>query len=396
MKIACHKTPSGALHLFNYLWQHMKIAVNTRLLLPDNLEGIGYFIREVFTRMAINHPEHQFFFFFDRNADPSLSFPPNVQIVEMGPPARHPLLWKIWFDIVIPRKLKAIQADVFVSPDGFCSLHTRVPQCMVVHDLGFLHQPKAYKNSHLKYLRYYTPRFLKKAACIATVSAFSRDDIMHQNPRTKNINIVYSAVKEGFHPANFELQNQMREKYTGGKQFFIYVGALQPRKNLVNLLKAFSIFKKRLKSEMKMVFCGRLAWKNNEFLELLKTYKYRDDVVLTGYLPEKELVALVGASYAMVYPSFFEGFGVPVLEAMHCGVPALTSAHTSMQEIGEDAALYFDPSDAKDMGEKLMLIYKDENLRNKLIQRGNEIKKKYSWERTAQLLWQSVEEAAGK
>ncbi len=374
----------------------MKIAVNTRLLLPHNLEGIGYFIREVFTRMAVNHPEHQFFFIFDRPADPSLSLPSNIKVIEAGPPARHPVLWKIWFDLVIPGKLKALKADVFVSPDGFCSLHTRVPQCMVVHDLGFLHQPTAYKSSHLKYLRYYAPRFLKKAATIATVSEFSRNDILSNFPNTKEVKVVYSAVKKEFQPTAYDVQDQMREKYTGGKQFFIYVGALQPRKNLVNLLKAFSIFKKRLKSEMKIVFCGRLAWKNNEFLELLKTYKYREDVILTGYLPEKELVALIGSAYALVYPSFFEGFGVPILEAMHCGVPALTSANTSMQEIGEDAALYFDAADPKDMGEKLMMIYKDETLRSRLIEKGRTIKEKYSWQLTSELVWEAIVAAAAK
>jgi glycosyltransferase involved in cell wall biosynthesis len=123
----------------------------------------------------------------------------------------------------------------------------------------------------------------------------------------------------------------------------------------------------------------------------LKTYKYREDVVLTGYLAEKELADLLGAAYALVYPSFFEGFGVPILEAMKCQVPALTSQDSSMQEIGGDAALYFDPGDVKDMGEKLMLIYKDENLRSALIERGKIIAKNYSWERTADLMWDAIQ-----
>jgi glycosyltransferase involved in cell wall biosynthesis len=229
---------------------------------------------------------------------------------------------------------------------------------------------------------------------VATVSEFSRADIIHHYKLpAEKIHVVYSAVKEVFQPVSFDEKERIREKFTGGKEFFIYIGALQPRKNLVNLLKAFSLFKKRQKSEMKLVFSGRLAWKNNEFIELLKTYKFRDDVVLTGYLPEQELVSLLGAAYAMVYPSFFEGFGVPVLEAMKCHVPALTSKDSSMEEIGEDGALYFDPNDVKDMGEKLMLIYKDENLRSGLIEKGKEISKKYSWEKTADLLWEAIEEA---
>jgi glycosyltransferase involved in cell wall biosynthesis len=114
---------------------------------------------------------------------------------------------------------------------------------------------------------------------------------------------------------------------------------------------------------------------------------------LTNYVEEKELAQLVGAAYALVYPSLFEGFGVPVLEAMKSKVPVLTSAHTSMQEIAEDAALYFDPHNYTDIAEKLMLIYKDENLRSRLIEKGNAVVEKYSWQRTADLLWESIVEA---
>lgn len=374
----------------------MNIAVNTRFLLGDHLEGIGYFTREVFMRLTLKYPEHQFYFLFDRPFDKEFVFSSNVHPVLLGPAARHPVLWKYWFDVRIPGVLKKIKADVFVSTDGFCSLATRTPQCMVLHDLGFLHQPLAYKGSHLQYLKYYTPKFLRKAASVATVSEFSKSDILKFYPdAAEKINVVYSAVKDSFQPVDFETKESLKAKFTGGKEFFIYIGALQPRKNLVNLLKAFSLFKKRQKSEMKLVFSGRLAWKNNEFLELLKTYKYRDDVVLTGYLAERELADLLGAAYALVYPSFFEGFGVPILEAMNCQVPALTSQNSSMQEIGGDAAVYFDPNDVKDMGDKLMLIYKDENLRSGLIEKGKIIAKNYSWEKTADLLWAAIEKAAG-
>jgi glycosyltransferase involved in cell wall biosynthesis len=161
-------------------------------------------------------------------------------------------------------------------------------------------------------------------------------------------------------------------------------------------LKAYSLFKKRLKSGMKLVLAGRMAWKNEAFLDQLKSYKYREDVVLTGYLEEEELARLTGSAYALVYPSLFEGFGVPVLEGMQCGVPVLTSQHTSMQEIGSDAGLYFDPADVTDMADKLMRIYKDETLRSHMISRGLDVAARYSWEHTARLLWESIGRAAAR
>ena len=374
----------------------MVIAVNTRFLMKDALEGVGYFIKEIFERITTQHPEHQFYFLFDRPYDKSFAFAFNVTPLVVGAPARHPLLWKWWYDVKVPRVLRKIKADVFVSPDGFCSLTTRVPQCLVVHDLGFLHYPQGYKKSHLLFYKYYTPRFLKRAACIATVSQFSKQDIINTYKTTAaKIEVVYNGVKEIFNPIPFEQQAIVKEKYTDGQAYFICVGAIHPRKNLVNLLKAFSVFKKRQKSSMKLVLVGRLAWKNNAFLDLLKTYKYRNDVVLLQYLEdESELAQLVAAAYALVYPSHFEGFGVPVLEAMRCAVPVLTSKDSAMQEISEDAALYFDPTNVADMAGQLMRMYKDERLRDSLIEKGKTIVAKYTWTAAASALWHCIETAA--
>ena len=375
----------------------MKIAVNTRFLLKDYLEGYGYFIFETFLRIVRNHPEHEFIFIFDRPYDSKFIFAENIKPVVIGPQARHPLLWKLWYDIKIPAVLKKYKADVFVSCDGFCSLGTNVPQCIVVHDLSFLHYPSFNKKAHTIFYKRYIPRFLKKAGSIATVSDFSKQDILsfYKNIPASKINVVYSGVKEIFKPVGEKEKKAIKEQYTSGKEFFIYVGAIHPRKNLENLLKAFSVFKKRQQSGMKLLLVGRLAWKYQPFLEKLKTYKYRDDVVLTGYVNDEELSRILGSAYAMLYPSLFEGFGVPVLEAMHCDVPVITSINSSMQEIAQEAALYCDPSDYNSIADKMMLLYKDENLRKKLIIKGKEIFPKYSWDATAEAIWQNILKTVG-
>ena len=373
----------------------MVIGVNTRFLLQGNLEGFGYFTKEVLAVLVKKFPEHQFHFFFDRPFSEEFIFASNVQAHVLPPPARHPLLWKYWFDIKVARALKKVKADVFFSPDGQCSLLTKVPQCVVVHDLAFLHHPGSYEKSHGMYYRAFTPKFIRKAQTVLTVSEFSKADIInnYQTPEHK-IRVVYNGVKKNFVPMSCEDQMTVKAKYAGGTEYFLYVGAIHPRKNLVALLQAFSIFKRRLHSSMKLVLAGRLAWKNNEFMELLKTYKYKEDVVLTGYLPETELAGLTAAAYAFVYPSLFEGFGVPVVEAMKCGVPVLTSKASSMEEITEGAALYFNPTHIEEIGESLMLIYKDEAGRKKLIEKGLKVAEKFTWERTATEVWKGIESAA--
>lgn len=375
----------------------MKIAVNTRFLLSDHLEGVGYFIYENFLRITKLYPEHEFIFIFDRAYDERFVFGKNVTPVIAGPPARHPVLWKWWYDVKIPAILKAHKADVFVSCDSFCSLVTKVPQCVVIHDLAFLHYPAFQKKSHLLFFKRYMPRFLKKATSIATVSEFSKADIITAyKTKADKIDVVYSAAKDIFGPVSWEEKESIKAKYTGGHEFFLYTGAIHPRKNLVNLLKAFSLFKKRQQNNWKLVLAGRLAWKYNQFVENLKTYKYRNDVVLTGYIEESELVKITGASYALVYPSVWEGFGVPVLEGMKCGVPVITSANSAMQEIAGDAALFADPDNQQDIADKMLLVYKDESLRSRLIEKGKECARLYTWDRTAELLWKSVLKAAEK
>ncbi|MDZ4793092.1 MAG: glycosyltransferase family 1 protein [Bacteroidota bacterium] len=373
----------------------MIIAVNTRFLLADYLEGYGNFIYETFSRITRNHPEHQFIFIFDRPYNQRFVWATNVQAVVTGPPARHPILWKLWYDMRIPAVLRKYKADVFVSCDGFCSLLTNVPQCLVLHDLAFLHYPAAIKKSHLLFYKRYTPKFLAKAKSVATVSEFSKQDIIQQyQVHTSKIDVVGNGVKEIFQPVNAEEKAQAKNKYTEGREYFIYTGAIHPRKNLLNLLKAFSVFKKRQQTNMKLVLTGRLAWKYESFAESLKSYKYRNDVVLTGYVEDHALHQLIGSAYGMIYPSLFEGFGVPVLEAMRCDVPVITSAGSAMQEIAKDAALYADAGSYTGIADKMMLLYKDENMRKELIVKGRAVAGQYDWDKTAALLWQSIEKAA--
>jgi glycosyltransferase involved in cell wall biosynthesis len=224
------------------------------------------------------------------------------------------------------------------------------------------------------------------------VSEFSKQDIVrHYKTDPGKINVVYNAAKEIFKPVTASAAELTRKRYAEGKEYFLYVGAIHPRKNLMNLLKAFSIFKRRQQSSLKLVIAGRLAWKYDSFVRELKKYKYRHDVILLGYVEENELADIMASAYALVYVSLFEGFGIPVLEAMSSGVAVITSIHSSMQEVSKGAALYADPKNFEDIAEKMMLIYKDEKLREELIEKGRSAAVGYSWEKTGELLWQSIQ-----
>ena len=141
---------------------------------------------------------------------------------------------------------------------------------------------------------------------------------------------------------------------------------------------------------MQLLIVGRLAWQHETFTGLLNTFRFKDDVKMMGYIDKALLLKITGAAYALVYPSFFEGFGVPPLEAMRCHVPVLASNTSSIPEIGGDAILYFDPNDHHDIANKMIQIFKDENLRQDYISKGIERAKLYSWDRTSTLFWESI------
>lgn len=369
----------------------MRIGVNTRLLLKGKLEGIGWFTCQTLERMVHQHPEHEFVFFFDRPYDESFIFSTNVTPVVIPPQARHPILFTMWFDWTIPYALKKYKIDVFLSPDGYCSLRTKIPTCLVIHDLAFEHYPEHFKFSHRHYWKFFQPKFAKKAKRIVTVSEFSKQDIVkyYGTPEDK-IDVACNGAHEAYHPLDWKEKEAVKAQYADGCEYFVFAGSLNPRKNIINLLKAFISFKKKQRSNMKLVVVGRMAGKYEELLEMKENMPFKEDVKWVGYMNVDELSKVIGSAYAMVYPSFFEGFGIPILEALKCNVPAIAGNTSSMPEVTGNAGLLVDPNSSDDIAEKMEMLYKDETLRAKLIAAAPEQVQKFTWERSAEVVWDNL------
>ncbi len=370
----------------------MRIAVNTRLLIKNKLEGIGWFTYETLKRITKTHTEHEFFFLFDRQYDKEFIFSDNITPLVIPPQARHPVLFYIWFEHSVARTLKKINADVFLSPDGYLSLRTKVPSLAVIHDLNFEHYPNHLPFLITKYYRYFFPRFARKAKRIATVSNFSKDDIAElYNIESEKIDVVYDGANESFKPINEEAQNGIRNIYTEGKPYFVYVGGLHPRKNLINLFKAFDLYKNKTASETKLLIVGEKLWWTADIKKAYNEMNNKNELIFTGRLQAKELHQVLASALALTYISYFEGFGIPVVEAFRCNVPVITSNVTSMPEIAGDAALLVDPSDVDEIANAMIKISNDNQLRKKLVEKGSERKDIFTWEKSAQRLWKSIE-----
>jgi glycosyltransferase involved in cell wall biosynthesis len=371
----------------------VKVAINTRLLLHGKLEGIGWFSYEILKRVVLNNPNVTFYFLFDRPYNREFIFAENVVPVVLFPPARHPFLFKIWFNIAVKRALKKIKPDVFISPDGFLSLTTKVPQINVIHDINFEHYPNAMPLAYLSYYKSFFPKFAKLAKHIITVSEYSKQDIAktYSIPLEK-ISVVYNAPAEMYHPISDEEQNEVRNKYTNGNPYFVYVGSIHQRKNPVNMLLAFEHFKSTSNYSIKLVIVGNKMWKYPEFENVYSSMKYKDDVVFTGHVQREELNSLLASARALLFLSYFEGFGIPLVEAMKTRTAILTTKLTAMPEVCNDAALYCNPFDVNDISEKMQQLAQSDKLVNELIEKGSERVKDFSWDVSAQKFWSIIEQ----
>ncbi len=371
----------------------MVIVVNTRLLLKNRLEGIGWFTYETLKRITSNHPEHQFIFLFDRKYDEEFVFAENVKPVVVWPPTRHVSLIYLWFNWRIPGILKKYKADVFVSPDGNLSLHTKIPQLAVIHDINFVHRPKDLPPVVAKYYNYFFPRFARKAKKLVTVSLFSKNDIYENfDIPAHKIEVVYNGCNNEYSPISEKEVAATRSEYSSGEPYFLFIGALHPRKNVEGLLRAFDLYRLKANSKVKLLLVGGQMFKTSSISETLNKMQFKEEVIFTGRLPTTGLKKVLGGALALTFVPFFEGFGIPVLEAFSAGIPVICSNTTSLPEVGGDAVWYVNPEKEEEIAEAMHQISHNPKLRNTLVEKGNHQLKKFSWDDSAEKLWKIIEQ----
>jgi len=370
----------------------MRIAVNTRLLLKGRLEGIGWYTFETLSRIVKSHPEHDFYFLFDRPYSEEFVFAENVHPIIVGPPTRHPLLWYYWFEIRIPKILKKLKADIFLSTDGFLSLVSKTPSIAVIHDINFKHHPKDLKFSHRIFYNHFFKKYAQKASRIVTVSNYSKTDICdNYRIQASKIDVSLNGVNTNFHPIGIDQQIAIRKKYSAGKDYFLFVGALHPRKNISRLLEAFDQFKSKTNSTNKLLIVGAKMWWNKKLEASFNQMCHKKDVIFTGRKSPEDLNQLYASALAFCFVPYFEGFGIPILEAMKCACPVITSNITSMPEVADDAALLVNPYDVDEISSAMIKLNWNNDLRSELSARGQIHAQHFNWNTTAVNLWNSIE-----
>ncbi len=369
----------------------MKIAVNAQLLRKNDMYGMGWFAYNTLKHIVEQNPEVEFHFLFDSAIEDEFIFNTNVIAHHVKPKAKSIFLKIFWQQWSVRRKLREIKPDLFLSPDGSLCIGWNGKQYAVIHDINFFHN-SSYLNWKARiYYNSFFPKFAKKASRIGTVSTYSKLDIINAyGIAPDKIDVVYNGVNSFFTPVPEDETNKTKSELTDGENYFIFIGSLQPRKNILRLLQAFELFKKRTKSPFKLVIAGKEMYKVSDIYTVYDGMMFKGDVIFTGRVPDEKINAVLGSAYAMVFVPLFEGFGIPVIEAMQCNVPVICSNVTSIPEVAGDAALLVDPYNVEQLSVAMGRIYRDDSLRCELIEKGKKQKTLFSWENTANLLWNGI------
>lgn len=348
----------------------MRIGVNASCLLQDNPADTGNIARDLLSGLCQKHPEHSFILFFDQSPPAALTWPANV-IIEVIP-IKGNQEWRryIWLEWKLVGAIKKHQLDLFLGMDGRIPLRSKVPAHLLITDMGFVHGATGIPAAEQRLWQKNLIRYIRQAKKVIVLSATLEKDVLQYAPEAASkLKVMIPAVDSSYHPLEWEAREEVKETYAGRVEYFAVVGRIHPRNNLMPLLKAFSALKRRLHSNMKLLLIGSQTAAGEEITAALTSYKYRNDVVLLHDADQQVLAKLVAGAYSLLYLPRFDGVATPVYAAIQSEVPVIALEGAAAREAGGEAVLFADPESLEDLADKMCLLYKDEELRSRLLGR---------------------------
>jgi len=346
--------------------------------LAVNATGIPNYIRRLLEGFASLDSGDEFFLYTNRPIPSGPGLPDSFRTVIVDRP--HPR-FQLWFQLELPRRVRRDGVQVFHGLFSRLPFALPVPGVVTVHDLSGYAMPGIHKRwTHLTNLLY--PLYLRKAAAVVAVSSFTASELSRTFPWIGDrIRVVHEAAPPEFAPVKDpSVLEAARARYGLPKRFILFLGTLEPRKNLGRLIEAYRSIAGRIPHSL--VIAGGSGWRGGGLPDGKVRGEHRDRVLLTGFVDQEDLPALFSLAEMLVYPSIYEGFGLPILEAMACGTPVVTSSVSSMPEVAGDAALLADPRSVEGMAEAILRLAEDAGLRDELREKGFRREKGFSW-RTA-------------
>jgi glycosyltransferase involved in cell wall biosynthesis len=361
----------------------MKIAINARWLIPEKLEGFGWYTMHVVQRLSRLLPDAVFYLITDRKLSDHLVENINVRYYVLPPPARHPYLWYIWNEISVPLLLKKLKPDLYFSPDGFIPSGLKIPTLATLHDLNFEADHNFLKPNIQQYYKKHYRKAANQATHLLTVSSFSKNDIVERyGIDPSKITVTQNGPQAAFSDMR-HIKRSTRQRYAAGRPYFLFVGAQNPRKNLHRILMAFDMYASLPGSNHHLVIVGEKMHWDQDINEAWAALEQKDRVHFTGRLSTYELNRVFSAATALVFPSLYEGFGMPILEAFLACTPVITSRVTAMPEIAGDAALLVDPTSIEAITDAMRSLSANPDLCTDYAARGLARAELFSWDKTA-------------
>ena len=355
------------------------IAINTRLLVPGKIEGIGRFTIEILKEWVKLWPDCTFYFLFDRQVSNEFIFAKNIVPVVLPPMARHPILYYIWFHIRVKRWLEQHDNMPIFSPEGYLPLGYKGQMFNVIHDLNFEENASHLPLAERYYYKTYFPKYAKTSTHIFTVSEFSKNSIEAlYSIHPDKVSVTYNASN---------LPVIIGDTIANTTEYILYVGSLHPRKNLKTLVAAFELLKAKKEYEnLELWIAGMNMWGNEDWQKNLN----KKHIKLLGRVKDETLSKLYQSASLFCYPSLFEGFGLPIIEAQSFGCPVVCSNNSSLPEIANDSAILFDANNENELFHALHLVLSDEELRKELVAKGYKNTERFSWKKSANLIAQKI------
>jgi glycosyltransferase involved in cell wall biosynthesis len=342
--------------------------------------GVGYYTENLLSSVMSLAPEHKYVLFSNRDMGESWE--------RLGGEVLYRrYLFRVraaWMQAMLPRALREVGPDICHFTNYLAPLYSNCPYIVTIYDMTLFVTPRLHRFKKLVLDRSLIPRVARRADAIITVSNSAREDIVRLLgvPRRK-VKVIPGAVSSDFRPITDQAQlDAVRARYSLTVPYILYVGTIEPRKNLLRLVRAFAQLKKRGLPH-KLAIVGQQGWHWSPIVAEVERLGLKRDVVFTGYVPFEDLPALYSAAEAMAFPSLYEGFGLPVVEAMACGTPVVTSNSSSLAEVADGAALLVNPRSVTQMADALYNINHDPDLRADLSERGLERAAQFTWEQSA-------------
>ncbi|MFY0253303.1 glycosyltransferase family 4 protein [Chitinophaga sp. 30R24] len=366
----------------------MQIAVNAAYLQQDMPADTGRVATEIILAMCRQQPEHQFTLFFDGPVPVDLHFPANVTTVLLPRKGNKPWHYYWWQEWQLVHAMRPFHPDLFLGLGGALPLRSQVPAGLLIRDLSFLQDAGLQPAAQQRGLRKNIVKYLAQARRVAVLSDVSREELLRLAPAVADKTArLDTGLSHLYKPLEWEEREAVKKEFTNGAEYFLVTGSLHPRNNIIPVLKAFSALKKRQRSNIRLVLAGSITPAGAEISTALQSYKFRQDVVLVENPDEASLAKLTGGAYALIYPARLDGLALPVYAAQRCQVPVIALDSAAAREAGGDSVLYVNPASQDDLSEKMSLLYKDEQLRSRLLVKEPPIKPYNSWEHAAIQLW---------